>query len=574
MRETQKKENLGATIAVLASFTTLAIGPFYSYDAFTTFKLIFIYALGAIALFYVLRNLKAIRSTFNHLTIITLSSLLVNMVIIFIMSNMDSTQKFYGVSGRYTGFGTYFALALILSAAALTSNFSARKQVLNAFMCCGVLTVVYSIIQFSGNDFVSWDGNAASKVIGFVGNPNFVSVLLALTATLSFAKLINRERNLYFNIFYLLIITGSIIGLVGANATQGPLILVLGFSIVLYFFADSKFKSRIPSRVVLIGSIFGITGGLLDIFQKSPWDPFLYGETISIRGDYWQAGWNMAVAHPIFGVGFDGYLNYSRRSRDLVASTRAGTDVPTDSAHNVFLDFAASGGFIFLILNIILIGLVLRSGIKYLKQTQKFETNFVAIFSIWVGLMVQSIISINQLGLVIWSWVFGGLILGAKFDENDLGQVIKKNFRTGRAKIGAFGATVSTVGLLGGMTAMPIVVADHRFKVAIDSKSALELYNAANSWPPLTKKMVLVTAVLTQNKIYKESQILSKRTVEINPDSFEAWIIYAHNPILSESEIAEVKKQLLRLDPNINKLGGVDKYLAQKLAENAAQQTG
>ena len=76
--------------------------------------------------------------------------------------------------------------------------------------------------------------------------------------------------------------------------------------------------------------------------------------------------------------------------------------------------------------------------------------------------------------------------------------------------------------------------------------------------------MVFVSAVLDQNKIHKEAQILSKRTLEINPDSFEGWIIYSQNPLVSESELVEIKRQLLRLDPNLTKLGGVDKYLAEK----------
>ena len=93
----------------------------------------------------------------------------------------------------------------------------------------------------------------------------------------------------------------------------------------------------------------------------------------------------------------------------------------------------------------------------------------------------------------------------------------------------------------------------------------MALYDAANSWPPITKKMILVTAVLDQNKIYKEAKILSQRTVQISPDSFEAWMIYANNPLVTDSEMVEIKKQLLRLDPNITKLGGIDKFLAEKL---------
>ena len=566
MQETQNKGNLGTPIAVLVSCATLAIAPIYAYDAFTTFKLFFIYALGGVSLFFILRNIKGLKSKFGSLTSVILLCLFIDMLVILAVSDINITQVFYGVSGRYTGFATYMAFTLILAAAALSSDFVARKKVLGAFFFCGILTVVYSLFQYSGRDIVNWDGNAGSKVIGFAGNPNFVSIILALTATVAFAKLLDRNKSILINGLFVLIILAAVIGLFGANATQGFLILGISFAVVLYFFAKSKFRSKIPSRVVATGTILGGIVAALDIFQKVPWDPFLYGETVSIRGDYWQAGWNTALSHPIFGVGFDGYLNFNRRSRDLDASLRPGTDTPTDAAHNVFLDFAASGGFVFLLLNLALIALILRSASRYLKQTQKYESGYVAIFALWIGLMIQSIVSINQLGLAIWSWVLGGLILGSKFEEYDLGRIKKKNVRQKSFGFDSFGAAVAVTGLLGGMVALPIVIADHNFKKAIDSKSALELYNAANSWPPITKKMVLVTAVLNENKIYREAQILSKRTVEINPDSFEAWAIYAFNPIVSESELAEIKKQLNRLDPNLENLGGVDKYLAEKLA--------
>ncbi len=567
MQEKLTRRNLGTTIAILASCVTLAISPVYSYDAFNTFKLLFIYALGGVSLFFLVINAKGLKTKFGGLTSFILLSLVIDMLVIFIVSDMNKTQVFYGVSGRYTGFATYMAFTMILAAAAFSSDFNMRNKVLGAFFFCGILTVVYTLFQFSGTDFVAWDGNAGSKVIGFVGNPNFASIILALTATLALAKLLDKKRSNLINGFFVLIIIGAIIGLFGANATQGFLILGIGIAIVLYFFSKFKFQTKVPSRFVASGTILGVIVGALDIFQKAPWNPFLYGETVSIRGDYWQSGWNMAVSHPMFGVGFDGYLNFNRRSRDLDASMRAGKDVPTDAAHNVFLDFAASGGFIFMALNLALIALILRSASRYLKQTQKYESSYVAIFALWVGLMIQSIVSINQLGLAIWSWVLGGLILGSKFNEQDLVQIRKKNTRRKSPRLDAFGASIALAGLLGGIVALPIVIADHNFKKAIDSKSALELYNSANSWPPITKKMVLVSAILNENKIYKEAQILSKRTLEINPDSFEAWAIYAFNPILSDAELAEIKKQLNRLDPNIEKLGGVDKYLAEKLAQ-------
>jgi hypothetical protein len=564
--KSRESEIIGLAIGILATCTTLAISPFYSYDAFSGVKLIFISALGALSGFYVLINIKHLHQHVGKGIKFLLASMVINILIIFLVSRINLSQSFYGVSGRYTGFLTYISLTLVLTASLITSSEFVREKILKLFIFCGILSVIYSLFQYSGRDFVDWDSSAGSQVIGFLGNPNFVSSFLALSTTAVFAKIIGRNNSFAMNIFYFIILIGAGVGLIGANSTQGFLILILCFIVVLYFYFKHKFESKIFSRLILFCLGLGISVGLLDIFQKVPWNTFLYGETISIRGDYWRAGWNMALTNPIFGVGFDGYLNHYRRSRDLIAANRLGSDIPTDAAHNVLLDYASNGGFLFLFLNIVLLGIIFKSGLNHLQYLNKFDSNFVAIFAIWVGFTTQSIISINQLGLAIWGWVFGGLILGARYKKENINfkssnNYISKNYRSDKIK---FITVISLVAILGSLVAQPVFMGDHRFKLALDSKKALDLYNSANSWPPITKKMVLVAAVLNENKIYKEAKILSERTVKINPDSFEAWIIYSQNPLLTELELVKIKEQLLRLDPNIQKLGGIEKYLADK----------
>jgi len=567
MIKNQESEKIGFAIGILAACTTLAILPIYAYDAFSGAKLMFISALGAVSGFYVFKNLNNLSKRLGKFVSVVIVCILLDAIAILVMSKADITQSFYGISGRYTGFLTYLSLSLTLAASAITSSFLVRKKIFNSLIFCGILSVIYSILQFSGRDFIVWDSTTDSKVIGFLGNPNFVSSFLALSATAVFAKIIGNKNTLALNFFYILIILGAGIGLIGANSTQGFLIAILGSAVVLYFYFFYRFKSKTPSRITLTILILGVIGGLLDIFQKAPWNPFLYGETISIRGDYWQAGWNMALANPVFGVGFDGYLNHFRRSRDLVAANRPGAEIPTDAAHNVLLDYASNGGFVFMILNIILLCIIFVRGLNYLKNLNKFDPNFVAIFAVWIGFVTQSIISINQLGLVIWGWVLGGLILGVKYEEKSEGAATPNNLirRKKKLETDQFTVLIALVAIVGITVSLPVVLSDHKFKLAIDNLKALGLYNSANSWPPITKKMVLVTAVLTHNKIYKEAKILSERTLQINPDSFEGWIIYSQNPLVSELEMAEIKRQLLRLDPNIPILGGIDKYLAEKL---------
>ena len=566
MIKTNESEKIGIIIGILAACTTLVISPGYSYDAFTAVKLVFISMLGTLSGFYVFRNLKILNKRLGKFATIIIISILLNALVILVMSKINIFQAFYGVSGRYTGFLTYFSLCLTLTAVAISSSFIVRKKILNSLVFCGILSIIYSLFQFSGRDFVNWDSSVTSKVIGFLGNPNFISSFLALIATAVFAKLIGGKNSLVIKLIYSSIILSAGIGLIGADSTQGFLVAALGFAIVLFLYSRYRFTSKTPSHIIFATLTFGFIGGLLDIFQKAPWSSFLYSDTVSIRGDYWRAGWNMALANPVFGVGFDGYLNYYRRSRDLAASIRPGSDIPVDVAHNVLIDYAANGGFVFFILNLILLGIILKSGIDHLRKLDRFDPNFVAIFSCWVGFTIQSIISINQLGLAVWGWVFGGLILGAKQNEENIGSSTansvfrkKKKFKTD-----SFTSILALVAVLGSIISLPILLADHKYKLALDTKKALDLYNSANSWPPITKKMVFVSAVLDQNKIHKEAQILSKRTLEINPDSFEGWIIYSQNPLVSDSELVEIKRQLLRLDPNLTKLGGVDKYLAEK----------
>jgi O-antigen ligase len=570
MIKNQESEKIGLGLGILTACTTLAILPFYAYDAFSGVKLIFITALGAVSGFYVFKNLKNLSQRLGKFASAVVACIILDSIGILVINKIDITQAFYGISGRYTGFLTYFSLCLTLIASAITSSFFVRKKIVNSLIFCGMLSIIYSIFQFSGRDFVPWDSSTGSQVIGFLGNPNFVSSFLALCATAVFAKIIGSKNSLLLNFFYVLILLGAGIGLIGANSTQGFLIAILGFSLVMYFYLFYRFKSKTPSRITLTVLLLGFIGGLLDIFQKVPWDPFLYGETISIRGDYWGAGWNTALANPVFGVGFDGYLNHFRRSRDLVAANRLGSDIPTDAAHNVLLDYASNGGFLFLILNILLICIIFVYGLNYLRSLNRFDTNFVAIFAVWIGFITQSIISINQLGLVVWGWVLGGLILGVRSAENNEEDTPENDLKLKKKKfdVDQFTVVIALVAILGSFVSMPVVISDHKFKLAIDSKKALDLYNSANSWPPITKKMVLVTAILNENKIYKEAKLLSERTVQINPDSFEAWIIYSQNPLVSELEMIEIKRQLLRLDPNIAKLGGIDKYLAKRFPKS------
>ena len=54
-------------------------------------------------------------------------------------------------------------------------------------------------------------------------------------------------------------------------------------------------------------ALVGVAGtfALLGALQKGPLTAYTYKTSASLRGEYWQAGRNMALQKPFPGVGFD-----------------------------------------------------------------------------------------------------------------------------------------------------------------------------------------------------------------------------------------------------------------------------
>ena len=76
------------------------------------------------------------------------------------------------------------------------------------------------------------------------------------------------------------------------------------------------------------------------------------------------------------------------------------------------MDIFAYGGFPLFITYILLNSYVLFHLWKGFKSFKKFDPVYVSLIAIWICYQTQSIISINQIGLAIWGWIPGGLIIG------------------------------------------------------------------------------------------------------------------------------------------------------------------
>ena len=54
--------------------------------------------------------------------------------------------------------------------------------------------------------------------------------------------------------------------------------------------------------------------------------------------------------------------------------------------------------------------------VKAFRNPSDSAKPLLALFSVWVAFQLQSLISLDQLGLSIWGWVLGAAIIGLSFD--------------------------------------------------------------------------------------------------------------------------------------------------------------
>jgi hypothetical protein len=340
------------------------------------------------------------------------------------------------------------------------------------------------------------------------------------------------------------------------NSLQG--FLVFGSTLILvtlvFVYKDSKFSKY--KYFATTTFFFGFITATLDILQKSPWDSFLYKPSISYRGDFWRAGISMVKEHPLSGVGLDSYRDWFYRSRDSIASSRPNPNTYIDSAHNMLIDFASNGGIPLLVVYLFLIAMTARSAYKVVKRTKEFNPYFVTVLATWFGYQVQSMISINQIGLAIWGWITSGIIIGFEIhtrevDSNEQLDDLRLSKHRNLKKLSNLKIIAGLV--LGFGLGAPVFLADVDFRTAVESQNIDRISATANKWPKDVIRMNFIARLFAENNLPEKALQVAKNATRYSPETFESWrLIYEINGSTVE-EKAQALSKMKELDANYQK---------------------
>jgi O-antigen ligase len=491
---------------------------------------------------------------FGLLICFTFLSLLSSLV-----SEAPFVQNFYGDSGRNTGFLTYLMLSLILLGSALISQGSSFNKILVWFLMAGLVNVLLGYWSWVFGDPIPWN-NIYGNLLGTFGNPNFMGAFLGIFSTalvvLAFGETLNMKWRLFAGSLWI----ATIPIMLQTKAVQGVLLTLGGAGLAVLIFLHYKFRKTWLS--ILYGSAFASSAilAVLGALQIGPLAQYVYKRSVSLRGSYWNAAIEMGSSNPLTGVGMDAYGTFYREYRSENAATDTpGPEVASNAAHSVPLDFLAFGGFPLFILYTALLMVGLVSLVKVLRRKRDYDPVFLSLAMIWVTYQIQSLISINQLGLAIWGWVTTGALVA--YERTTRASVLvaeSSNKAKGKSKVNAkqelftpalLAAIGSGVGIL---IAIPPLTADASFRNAIKSQNLEKLEAAlvpSYFKPRNSRTLGNAVQILEESKLYEVGIKYAREGVKFNPMAFDAWKALYYSTNATPDEKSKAKEQMIKLDP-------------------------
>ena len=466
-----------------------------------------------------------------------------------LFSSSPLSQGIYGVYGRNTGFLTYAFLGVIAIASTQLLTNSHHSWLLVGFLLALSVNLIYGLWVLLFGDFLGWQNNYGA-LLGTFGNPNFISSFLGMGFSLVLAlavKASHKKRAL-------LITSLPFIAwqLIETESLQGLVVCALGATIVVFFWIRDRSKNSFyPLGYLVIGMAAAVTS-IAGALGSGPFKAALSQPTIALREQYWLAAVNMAKSHPVFGVGMDAYGDWYRRARDSKALILPGAETVTNAAHNVFLDVLAYGGVPLLVVYLGITGLGFLAIIRTAKRNKEYDHVFVGLTVLWLGYQVQSLISINQIGLAVWGWILNGSVIAYEMNSRNAPAKVLESKRVAKVEI----FTPRSFSLLGALISLlisaPPIASDLNWRnvqktgdvVKLEKSLEYRYLNPLNSY-----RLSEAVRLLENSKLPDYAIKYARIGVQFNSEYFDAWrnLYYATNS--TSTEKSRAKSEMIRLDP-------------------------
>jgi hypothetical protein len=532
-------------------------------DPVNTPKLLILGIVGAAAFGVVLVSWARIRNFSTGITAFLLLFFIAAALNSAMLSDSPLSQNMYGVYGRNNGLIAYIFLSLMFFTASLLTSQRSFESITKGLIFAGIVNIIYCGWVILFGDFIGWS-NPYGNILGTFGNPNFIGAFLGIFLSAYVAYAISAKRSTAWKYSLIIVIPVTLFEIIDSSAIQGRVVVAGGLALVAFSYLRFKVNKPLLGLYSLAVSTIGVFA-ILGALQIGPLTQYIYKTSVSLRGQYWLSGWNAGESHPFSGAGMDALGDWYRRVRDPQALITPGVNTVVNTAHNVFMDMFAFGGWPLFIAYILL---VVYSGYALFRtfiRLDEFDGTFTAIAVAWIGYQVQSIISINQIGIAIWGWLLGGVLIA--YEKSTRSQVASG------ASVGTRSKSLSLINpknedtrvipaafitaLIGMVIVLPPFVSDTKWKSAMNAQSLPQIEASMNSSylnPQNVNRYIMNIRLLEESNFKDLAYKYALEAVAWNPQSFDLWryLYFVSSATPEDKELALAKmKELDPLNPNV-----------------------
>ncbi len=550
----QKLTNF-SSLAILSSiFVTIVVFPPLM-DPINTPKLLILALSAGVTAFLTLSN------SYKKNTLKIEKKVLFLIIIFLILaffSSIVNKQNLYtsliGEFGRNNGLISIVAFSLLFLVMSSSSNIATAKFLILNLTVLGFFNCTYAWIQYYKLDllsslFSSYNPNSQPELAGViiltVGNSNFASVLLGLTFTASVGYFLN-SRNL--KLLRLLALLSSFFHwqLIPHLDMQGRVIFTAGGLIVFGIWLSISSNNVLKKLSYGYWTISFLIGciGFSALFGIGPYAERLSNDLVNLKDRYyhWLAAINMLQDNLLYGVGIDAFGNYYHRYRVAESIQYRGTPMGgTNNAHNIFLQYGSTGGLALMAVYLLITLLIFWRGVLAIKNNPNERLVVGSLFALWICYQIQSVVSIEQIGITVWNWIIGGALIGLSLkksseNKNDMSRdLLIKN------KIYSLQKSIFLVLIVYSLTAsilvLTTVVNDRqmftKFQALNSSTSKEQAQNNINDLVSLAlasnhpKLRITIINSIGRAGWTNEAFKIAEQTTRDFPDFLQAWDITA-----------------------------------------------
>jgi hypothetical protein len=533
----QKSNSLYLLVVLIGVLTTLALTSWVNVDALVIPKVIIVFCSAMYLLPLVIANGKTF---FQHrrlkILLILVICMAIQMVFVVFASSAPIEQQIFGKTGRGQGFLVEISILIITLVAARYVELRRIHYLINGLLFSVLISSIYSILQRFGLDIFAWYSRT-NGIIGTLGNPNFQSALAAIAIVPAASYIWYKGVRPKVLSLALCLILGYTIYI--CQSTQGYIVAALSITVNLLIYLWYQ------NRLLFSGALLvSISSGLVSIFGMlniGPLSSFLYKQSVTSRGEFMRTALTGANDNPILGVGLDSFGDVSQFYKS--AKDYAGINEFTDNAHNYFLQYAVTGGYLLAFLYLLLTLLTLGSFFVLQKKIGKFDLRLAAIFSAWVGFQAQSLISPGTIPLILWGSIISGSIIGLSVwstQETDTRTLNANNL------FKPFGYLLLFLSLL---ITYPYFNVDRLQLKSLNSQDALLAVKSAKAYPEANLRYSRIGIKLLESGLPDQALEVGRAAVKFNPNAITAWALILANSTAPIDERKKAQQEILRLDP-------------------------